>query len=262
MAKLWGIPAVMTLHGEVSRCYGKWVCRGRCDGVVAVSAQAQQSFLDRHRGLPTAPIQVIENGILLATESGNNSEARAALGIADATVLTTVARLVALKDIGTLLRAFERCSPGERNLLLLLVGDGECRQELETLAGELGIAPRVRFMGFRDDIEGILSASDLFVLSSLTEGMPLSVLEAMAAGLPVVATRVGGVPELVTDGETGLLVAPKDPEALAAALLSLIEDRSSRLRMGRAARARIEESFSFTAMLDQYETFYAGTLRG
>jgi glycosyltransferase involved in cell wall biosynthesis len=156
-------------------------------------------------------------------------------------LLVSVGRLKAPKDFATLVRALARL-PSE-SFDALIVGEGPERPRLEEEIEELRLGEVVRLAGERRDVPEVLAGADVFVLSSCSEGMPMSVLEAMAAGLPVVASRVGGVPELVVDGETGLLVATGSPEELAAALERLIAEPQLRQRLGAAGRARARQEF-------------------
>jgi glycosyltransferase involved in cell wall biosynthesis len=151
-----------------------------------------------------------------------------------------VTRLKAPKDGVTLARALRKLEPGAYRAAI--VGDGPDRT---AVAAELGDAGEL--LGERDDVAEQLARADVFVLSSRSEGLPMAILEAMAAGLPVVATAVGGIPELVADGETGLLVPPGDADALAEALRRLVADPELRRRLGDAARTRVEERFSLAA---------------
>ena len=173
--------------------------------------------------------------------------------------IVSVARLEAPKDPVTLLRALEtiRSQPWE----LDLVGDGPLEPELRRLAASLGIANRVRFLGYVRDPAEVLARAQLFVLSSLSEGFPRSVIEAMRAGLPVVASAVGGIPEAVRDGIEGLLVPRGDPSALAAALSGLLADGARRKQMGLHARRTYEERFRFERMADETEAVYASLSR-
>jgi glycosyltransferase involved in cell wall biosynthesis len=150
--------------------------------------------------------------------------------------------------------AVVRAQPAAR---LVLVGDGPCRGELEAQARALGVTASVTFAGFRAPADPFLSASRLLVQPSLTEGMPNAVLEAMSAGRPVVASRIGGVPELVVHEETGLLVAPGDPEALAAAIVRMLSDPAGAVRMGTAGAARARALFSIESMRRAIESIYA-----
>jgi sugar transferase (PEP-CTERM/EpsH1 system associated) len=180
-------------------------------------------------------------------------------------VVGTVGRLQAVKDQATLLRATARLlerEPGLRaRLRLRLVGDGAERGPLERLARELGIAGSTTFTGFRDDIPAELARLDVFVLPSLNEGISNTVLEAMACATPVIATAVGGNPELVTEGETGFLVAVGDEQALAERLGRYAADPALRARHGQAGRARVERDFSIPRMLADYAAFYARVAR-
>jgi glycosyltransferase involved in cell wall biosynthesis len=175
-----------------------------------------------------------------------------------APVLLSVGRLKYPKDGAALLRAAALL--GERAFELELVGDGPDLAELQALHGELGLDGRVRFAGGRDDVPDLLARSAVFVLSSRSEGLPISVLEAMAAGLPVVASDVGGLREQVVDGETGYLVPAGDPQALADALARLLDDPGLRRRLGDAGRARAEELFDLPAFREAHLRLYRSLL--
>jgi glycosyltransferase involved in cell wall biosynthesis len=139
---------------------------------------------------------------------------------------------------------------------LLLVGEGPSRPELEARTTELGLGDRVRFLGEANEVAGLLNAGDVFALSSLSEGVPMALLEAMACGLPAVATRVGGCPEVVAEGQTGLLVPPGQPGPLAAALGRILVRREEAREWGRAGRQRVESRFSLEAMVRAYARIY------
>jgi glycosyltransferase involved in cell wall biosynthesis len=156
-------------------------------------------------------------------------------------VIVAVGRLKAPKDFLTLVRALGRLTPD--SFEAVIIGEGPDRARLEDEIGYLGLEGRVRLAGERRNVPELLAESDIFALASSSEGMPVSVLEAMAAGLPVVASRVGGVPEQVVDGETGLLVDPGDPQDFAEALAMLVGDGELRRRLGAAGRARAEKEF-------------------
>ena len=172
--------------------------------------------------------------------------------------LIAVGRLRPPKDFGTLLRAL--ASLPADGFDAAIVGDGPERPALERELGELGLRERVSLEGERRDVPSLLAGSDVFVLSSHSEGLPVSVLEAMAAGLPVVASAVGGVAELVLDGETGLLVPPADQAALAAALWRLVADAGLRRRLGDAGRARAETLFDLDAFRRAHVELYCREL--
>jgi glycosyltransferase involved in cell wall biosynthesis len=169
-----------------------------------------------------------------------------------------VARLSPEKDVETLLRAVSLVVREDPGFRLEIAGDGPCMPSLQQTASVLGLNQSVRFLGQVRDVAAVLARSGLFVLSSLSEGISLTLLEAMASGLPVVGTRVGGNPEVVVDGETGLLVPASNPAALAVGLLRLRRDSGEATRMGRAGRRRVEERFDVRRMVAQYEQMYLG----
>lgn len=175
-------------------------------------------------------------------------------------MIMSVGRLDAVKDQTGLIDAFDRLckfdKPAAARLRLAIIGDGDQRAALEGQITRLGLAYQVRLFGNRMDVPALLGEADVFVLSSIAEGMPGAVLEAMASGLPVVATRVGGTGELVIEGETGTLVPASDPDRLAAALNSYLLNEGLRLQHGRAGRSRVEDRFSLAAMLSTYATLY------
>ena len=160
---------------------------------------------------------------------------------ADAPVIGTIARLRPQKALEVLLEAFSEVRRANTGARLVLVGDGPSRPQLEEQARETGISESVHFTGTRGDIETALTAFDVAAMSSDFEGMPLFVLECMANEVPLVATAVGGIPELVSGGETGLLVPPRDPQALAASINRLLADPPERERLAMAARERLED---------------------
>ena len=169
-----------------------------------------------------------------------------------------VGRLSPEKDVETLLRATAIVLKTRPSFRLEILGDGVCRPALERLTAELGLSDHVRFMGHTRDVAGELGRASLFVLPSLTEGISLTILEAMARGLPVVTTRVGGNPEVVADGQTGLLVPPGSPPELAAAILRVTADESLSRGMGEAGRRRVEQCFDVRGMVRRYESIYLG----
>lgn len=172
--------------------------------------------------------------------------------------IVTVARLSPEKGIDVLLRAMVEVVRAEPRVHLEIAGDGVLRGDLEKLTGELGIAAQVRFLGEVADIPSLLSRASLFVLPSHSEGISLTLLEAMARGLPVVTTRVGGNTEVVVDGQTGFLVPPDDPSAMAARIRQLLGDLDRSQMMGRAGNHRVEAHFDIRRVLDRYERLYRG----
>jgi glycosyltransferase involved in cell wall biosynthesis len=228
------------------------------DAVVAVS-----EAVARRRQIPAIErkTRVIRNGVQSQPSSRDPYEVREELGLApDRFLGLIVARIDGLKGHETLLRAVARLKqsgdPGRR-MTLLIAGDGAKRACCEALTEDLGLSDEwVRFLGFRTDAPDLLAASDLFLLPSLTEGLPLSVLEAMTHGLPVIATPVGGVPEVVLPGRTGVLVPVEDEEALAGAISTLMQDARLRRALGEAGRERARGEFSFARMVARYDALY------
>jgi glycosyltransferase involved in cell wall biosynthesis len=176
----------------------------------------------------------------------------------DRPIVLCVARLDAQKGHTYLLAAIRNVP----NAIFVLVGDGSERASLEAQAAHLCVRDRVIFLGHRDDVAELLATCDLLVLPSLYEGLPLSVLEAMAAGKPVVATSVGGTPEAVLDGETGFLVPSRDPTALVRAIQRLLTDACLRRKMGMAGRRRVQRNFSPTQMVAGVTQIYEKLLDG
>jgi glycosyltransferase involved in cell wall biosynthesis len=235
-----------------------------------VNADAVTAILVEHEGIPRAKVHVIRNGIDLAqlpAATPDRSAARAALGFDPGRrLIAQVGRLSAQKDYPTFLHAAAEVARAEPDTDFVVVGEGEDRPALEALARSLGIADRVRFTGVRNDVPAILGAVEVLALSSIFEGLPNVVLEAMAMGAVAVATDVGGCRELIAHEETGLLVAPRNPTALASALLRVLRDRPLAVRLAGSARRRVEGEFSLDKMARRteavYETLLARAGRG
>jgi glycosyltransferase involved in cell wall biosynthesis len=220
-----------------SRLVDPFICVSH-DGARCAAAQ----------GIAARRLRVIWNGIDL--------DRFAFRGPQPAGPAVVVARLTAEKDVQNLLRAVPQVARVLPQFRVEIAGDGPCRAALERLGAELGVAERVRFLGEVRDVPALLARARLFVLPSQTEGISLTILEAMASGLPVVATRVGGSPEVV-EGGTGVLVPPRDPEALAHAIVRVAGNPDEALLMGRAARRRVEAHFDVRKMVEQYAALYA-----
>ncbi|MCS7273701.1 MAG: glycosyltransferase [Fimbriimonadales bacterium] len=207
---------------------------------------------------------VIPNGISVEEYTPNLSQRlrfRQEYGIQpDAVVVVHVGRFAGSKNHSLLLQAFARLRC-KQPVYLWLVGGGELLESMQQLARELGVAERVRFWGVRSDVPALLNAADIFTLPSRYEGNPLSVMEAMAAGLPVVATAVGGVPELVEEGVSGFLTPNEDVEALTAALQRLVDNAELRRQMGEAALRRARERFDVRHTVRAYEALYEEILQ-
>jgi glycosyltransferase involved in cell wall biosynthesis len=218
---------------------------------VANSAAAAQCL--RQEGVAADRIRVISNGI----QPDGFASVRTAGPL---TRILTVANLRREKAHEVLFGAIARIAPRHPSIHLRVAGDGPRAAELMALAASLGIADRVDFLGHRDDVPTLLAEADLFVLPSRSEAFPNAVVEAMAAGLPVVASGVGGLLELVESGRTGVLVAPDDPRALADAIEDLVNDPSRARSLGDAARRTIAEHYSFERMVHAFEDLYRSLL--
>jgi glycosyltransferase involved in cell wall biosynthesis len=234
-------PATRPLLAALDNKTARWTAR-----LVAVSADTKRAY--EAQGYPRGRIEVVYNGVDLPPNGRPPAN--------DAPVIGEIARLCDVKGQRELIRALAAV-PHAR---LVLAGrdlerGGAFQEELEREAERSGVADRVEF-GFRDDVPKLLDELDVLALPSWTEGLPMAVLEAMAHARPVVATPVGGTPEVVADGETGLLVPPRDPDALAAALRRLLDDPELRRRMGEAGRRRVAERFSADAMVERVLELY------
>ena len=217
-----------------------------------------EEWLCHEVGLPAHKVSTIRNGVDLARFArSDRPAARVKLGLpVDAVIVGTVGRLDPVKDQAALVRALAALLPSHPWAFLTITGAGPCHEGLMRLVAELGIGPRVRLLGESSDVPAVLGAMDLFVLPSIAEGMSNTLLEAMAAGLPVVATRVGGSPELVEDGITGRLVPRQDLDALRQAIAGYLDDPHLRALHGKASRQRAAESFGLDRMRDAYLSLY------
>lgn len=264
-AALAGVPAVVAtehLFQDVpwrrSRLVQRVVALG-VDRYITVSydlaRRIQQTF-----GFPAHKISVVHNGIPLAPFAQPPDLAlRAALvGATERPIVLTVARLHEQKGIEYLLQAAHTVP----DALFAIAGDGPHRAVFEAQAQTLGVTERVRFLGHRDDVAALLRSCDLFVLPSQQEGLPLSVLEAMASGKPVIATAVGGTGEAVVDNDTGLLVPPADPAALAHAISTLLHDPALAQHLATRGRVRVQQDFSAHTMITRITAIYDELLDG
>ncbi len=233
------------------------------DAFVAVSVEDKRRMMEVER-IPASSIRFIPNGILTPPPSGH--DARRELGIApDAVVVGTVAQLRPEKALDLLVEAASIALPSLPGLRVVIVGDGREEHALRARVSELGLEDCVILAGHRSDVPDVLAAVDVTVCCSEFEGMPLSVLEYMAAAKPVIATNVGGLPAIVQHERTGLLVPPRDAAALAAAICRLGSDPVLRERFGRAGQASQRASFDFSstvsAIQDLYVELFARTRR-
>ncbi|WP_437297625.1 glycosyltransferase [Sorangium sp. So ce426] len=255
------VPVVHTKHGASDDLQGRRWLRSAAaafvDAHVAVSRPAAEALVNQGQ-VSAETLHVVASGLDLsrfAPDPVARARVRAELGISQrAWVLGSVGSLSAVKNHAMLLRAAAQALPEDGRLLL--AGDGPERARLVALARELGLSERALFVGGRHGVPQILAALDAFALTSVAEGLPLAMLEAMAAGLPVVATAVGGVPTALTDGYTGFLVPSGDAEALAARLTELRDDPALAARMGRYGRKVTLQRYSAARMAERYMDLY------
>jgi glycosyltransferase involved in cell wall biosynthesis len=275
-AWLAGVPVVVhTYHGHVFRGYfspaktrlfvavERWLAR-RTDRLLSVSPQVRRELLELGIGTPERSAVVplgLDLDPFVAAGAAPAGGVRRALGIEPAApVVAIVARLVPIKAHEVFFEAAARVSSRRPDARFLVVGDGERRAELEALVARLALGPAVRFLGWRGDLPAIYRDVDVVALTSRNEGSPVSLIEAMAAGRPVVATRAGGVPDLVEDGVSGYLVAPDRPDAVAEALLALLADPGRRDALGAAGRSRVYPAFAADRLVRDIDALYAALL--
>jgi len=250
-AYLTGVPIVATAHGRIpnnpkAKAYGALdrVLLRRMDLVFAVSRKMENMLIAE--GIRRERLALARNGIMLPEHPfGMRSEALREEGLVrdGETVLGHVGRVSPEKGVVALVKAFARIASEFPASRLVVAGDGPDAAKARSAASTAALKNRVSFLGHRSDVDSVYGALDLFVLNSRTEGLPNAVLEAMAYGVPVVATAVGGTPELVRDGETGLLVPPGDSDALVRAIRAVILDREAAMERARRARELVEREF-------------------
>jgi glycosyltransferase involved in cell wall biosynthesis len=264
---------VHTFHGHVLKGYfgpGRTaffrqverVLARQSDVLIAVSPEVRDELVE-HGVAPSEKFAVIRLGIPLDERLGDVSaelDFRRLYGIAeDAFVVGWVGRMTGVKDTGAVLEIARATRERGVDCVLCMVGDGPDRERLEQLAHDLGIARATFFVGYQEDVAGYYRLFDAFVLPSVNEGTPVSAIEALASGTPVVATRVGGVPDVVRDGVDGFLVEPGDTEAAAERLAELARDPALRKRLGDAGR-EVRARYSVTRLVDDVDRLYRSLL--
>jgi L-malate glycosyltransferase len=265
------LPVLFTEHGRHfpdvprrRRMVANRFLLGRCDRVVGVG-QAVRRALIENEGIAADRVGVVYNGIPLERfeePPGTRAAVRAELGIEpDVFVAILVGRLDYLKDHATAIRAWHEVARERPDAVLLLVGEGPERAGIEAEIQSLGLGNRVRLLGLRTDVPRLLAAADVGLLTSISEGIPLTLIEAMATGLPVVSTDVGGVREIVVEDETGLLAPAGNHEELARHLIALASDPDRRTALGRQGKKRAHAVFSERTMHEHYRQIYDDLLR-
>jgi glycosyltransferase involved in cell wall biosynthesis len=231
--------------------HGRLINSRACSKLVCVSEQVRTLAVERE-GVASAKIKVIENGIPALNVSFAREDFRKSIGIdPQQRMLLVVGRLVVQKGHAVLLEAIPKMS--NKQAVFTFVGEGPLREQLAQRARDLNVEPRVLFLGARTDVSELLSAADVFVQPSLWEGLSIALLEALRAGLPVIATRVEGVVDAVQDEASALLVAPNDPAALAGAIDRLLADEPLRGQLSKAGRQIAEQKYTIDAMCLAYE---------
>jgi sugar transferase (PEP-CTERM/EpsH1 system associated) len=270
-ARRAGVPVIIhTEHGNHLKGLAPWHRRVRARLLWRLAARAADRFFCvsadiaatlKAAGIPPTKLAVMPNGIAPAEVDRTEVErARRSLGWSeDARIVGTVGRLSPIKRQDLLVRAFALLHRTRPEARLLIVGDGPEAGALRQLSTALGIAEAVHFAGYHQRPELYLRLMDVFALSSDSEGMPMALLEAWAAGVPVVSTNVGGIPELIEEGRTGLLVGPGNDEALAAALKELLADPARARALGEAGRAEVVKRFGLDRTVAAYEAAYCGS---
>jgi glycosyltransferase involved in cell wall biosynthesis len=267
--KLAKIPVILTEHAKYSISRSNKLqeaCRGAAKTVscfTAVSKDLKDYFV-KEINIPEESIRVIPNGvdIFRFAPGPRNGVLRDLLPDEfSGKVLISVGRLTEAKDQSTLLSTIEILKKQGRNIYLIMVGDGEMRASLEEEIAQKELIHCVHLAGSRSDVPELLRGADAFVLSSKREGLPMSILEAMAAGLPVIATKVGGIPEVVKDGENGVLVPPQDQNSLANAICRVLDDSKFAAKLGRGARISIEENYSIKNITEAYSELYLSVIQ-
>jgi glycosyltransferase involved in cell wall biosynthesis len=270
-ARLAGVPLIVhTYHGHVLHGYygatKNYLLRRMeralaciTDQIITVSELVKRDLI-YYRVAAAEKIAVLQLGFDLApfrSCQNQRGHLRREYGLDEHSQLVgIVGRIVPVKNHRLFLDAAARVAAREESVRFVIVGDGALRREMEDYASVIGLAGRTIFTGWRRDLPKIYADLNVLVVSSDNEGTPVSAIEAMAAGLPVVATRVGGLPDLVTDGENGLLTPAKNPDAMATAILGLLQDSPSATRLGQTARTMTQERFAVERLVADTERLY------
>ena len=264
---LTGIPIIISsvrvMGGEKKYFhYVEMITSFMVDHYVAVSESVKRYIIDKSR-ISNEKISVIYNGVNIKSQDNTyGQKVKVPLTIENEDrILMTVGRLHKQKGHCYLIQAVSKVRKEFPKVKLLVTGEGEEENNLKKLVKSLDLTNEVIFAGLRSDIEGILPMAEIFILSSLWEGLPNALLEAMAAGKPVVATKVGGIPEIVVHGETGILIHPRDHDALAIAIIDLLQNRLKAKDMGEAGRIRAGKRFSIYKMIEKTENLYQELLK-
>jgi glycosyltransferase involved in cell wall biosynthesis len=256
------VPLVITEHTEASwqnwraRWVSRWVYR-RVARIIAVSTPIRRRLIERDNVHPDL-IAIVPNAVVSASEP--HADAQLPAELRERSLVGVVARLQPEKGVANFLKAAARIAPQFPGAHFVVAGDGPLRQQLADLTEDLGLKSRVHFLGFRSDASALMRFLDVLVVPSLSEGSPLVTLEAMAAGVPVVASAVGGIPDQIRHDKEGLLVPPDDTKTLGDALLALLHDPARARQLGQAGHRRTTSQFSHAAMVRRIEDVYHAVL--
>jgi glycosyltransferase involved in cell wall biosynthesis len=231
----------------------------RFDMTVGVSEAIGETL--RHAGVSSTKVKIINNGVDVAAFTSGPPTLRSELRVGTKDIIGTVARLAPQKGIEYLLQAVARLLPNAPDISCIIIGEGPERARLQDIARDLGIEDHVVFLGRREDMAAVYASIDILVLPSLYEGLPIVILEGLAAKKAVVASRVGAVPKVILHESTGLLVEPMDVDGLQHAILRLLTNRELRQQLGEAGHAFVQSNFSVETMADQYLDVYHSLLR-
>nr|MDP9479151.1 glycosyltransferase family 4 protein [Actinomycetota bacterium] len=259
-----GVPLVITEHTEApwrsrrARLFSRLVYR-RAERIIAVSGAIRRLLIEGY-AVPPGRVTFVPNAVVPVPDALPATSQAIPAGWRKGPLIGRVARLQTEKGVDIFLKAAARVAPLFPEARFLVIGDGPLRQELAVLAKRLGLEERVRFLGFRSDAPALIALLDVLVVSSLSDGAPLVILEAMEAGVPVVASAVGGIPDQIRHDEEGVLVPPGDPVALGDALVGLLRDPAYAKRLGEAGRRRAASEFGYGAMVRRVEAVYRAAL--
>lgn len=266
VGRFMSVPVVTTLHNNfrgmlptqrwrerlllgLERCTARWSV-----AQVAVSAQVRRDYEEQ---FGRSGIEVIPNPVDVSVFSPRNDNGKSRRDWSQCLTLMTIGRLSEEKGHIYLVRALPKLVEQIASCRLLVIGDGPQRAPLQAEVEAMLLKNKVCFLGARSDVKDWLNVADVLLLPSLTEGLPLVLLEAMAAGKPIVASRVGGIPEVLSDGKTGILVAPRSPDAIAKAVCRLYKNQEFAKQLGHAARLHAEKHFTLPRIVKQWEILYS-----
>lgn len=263
IGRLVGVPVIIGSERTIgqARNWGRLVTRltNPLTDAVEVNSEIGGRAIEDDLGVPAEKIEVVRSGLDLSAFSSaiKRDELRSEFGVSDDQhLIVYMGRLRTVKGVEYGIRAFASAFRQVPNTRMVLAGEGDQRSILSSLVARLGISEQVEFLGVRNDVPELLNAADSVLMPSLNEGFPRTAIEAMAAGKPVIATRVGGTPEAVIDGQTGILVPSKDSEALSAAIVQLVSDTELQARLGSNGRARAEQNYSVDRYVSKLDEMY------